>query len=277
MATAAPGASPRPASARPGSTAATLPPKRSCAGGTGLALRAQAYRRLALGDQGSSFLVRLGGLADLYGRSRFNDVAVQLSAGPEFELGRNRVQLELGASQRWLGQKPVLRAARMAAHWSRPLGHRTQVRASGSGALIDNRVNDLQDGRSLSLQLGAEHALSPVTGIAVHAAGDRLFAKDPGYSTTGWRAGVTAWRDIGRSTVTAGVEFGRLEADERLALFPEKHSDRSLRLSLGASFRNLAVGGFAPVLRLVNERNESNIAFHDYRRTRTEFGIVRAF
>jgi len=35
--------------------------------------------------------------------------------------------------------------------------------------------------------------------------------------------------------------------------------------------------GFAPVTRFSIERNRSSIEFYDYRRTRSEVGVVRAF
>jgi outer membrane protein len=244
--------------------------------GTGLSLHAQAYRRLPLGGD-AGLLVRLSGLADLYKAKRFNDIAADLAIGPELNLGRNRVQLELGATQRWFGQKPFMRSARVAATVSHPLGSRAMLRLSGSAALIDNQMNDLQDGRSFSGQASIERALSATTGIAVSGALDRQSLRDPGYSTTGWRAGLTAWRDIGRMTVTAGVELGRLHADERLLLFPDKRMDRYSRLSIGATFRQLQLRGFAPVARFSIERNKSSVAFYDFRRTRSELGIVRAF
>jgi hypothetical protein len=78
-------------------------------------------------------------------------------------------------------------------------------------------------------------------------------------------------------TLTLGAEFGRLRADERLMLFPEKRSDRYSRFSIGATFRQLQLRGFSPVLRFSIERNRSSIAFYDYRRTRTELGFVHAF
>jgi hypothetical protein len=244
--------------------------------GTGLSLHAQAYRRLPLGGD-AGLLVRLSGLADLYKGTRFNDIAADVAIGPELNLGRNRVQLELGATQRWFGQKPFMRSARVAATVSHPLGSLAMLRLSGSAALIDNQMNDLQDGRSFSGQASIERALSATTGIAVSGALDRQSLRDPGYSTTGWRAGLTAWRDIGRMTVTAGVELGRLHADERLLLFPDKRMDRYSRLSIGATFRQLQLRGFAPVARFSIERNKSSVAFYDFRRTRSELGIVRAF
>jgi len=244
--------------------------------GTGLSLSGQAVGRAAIGAN-SSLLFRASGFANLYRRGRFNDLAADLAAGPELNLGRNRLQLELGATQRWFGQKPYLRSARIAGTFSHPLGSRTLLRLIGSAALVDNQLNDLQDGRSYTGQLQAERALTPTTGVAASLSWDRQALKDPGYATTGWRAGVSGWRDVGRITLTAAADLGRLHADERLLLFPARRADRYARISLGASFRQLQYAGFAPVMRFSVERNRSSIAFYDYRRTRTEMGIVRAF
>ena len=244
--------------------------------GLGLSLHGQAYRRFGLSGE-ASILVRGSASGDFYRKSRFDDFSLDLAVGPELQLGRNRLTLETGATQRWFGLKPHVRAARIAASLRRPLDRRTQLRLSGSAALLDYRSNDLQDGKSFSLQAGVERALSDTTGVALNLSGDRTAARDPGYSTRGWRAGLTVWKDVGRATLTAGAEFGRLHADERLALFPEERRDRYSRLSFGTTFRQFSFGGFAPVTRLVIERNKSTIEFYDYRRTRTEFGIVRAF
>ncbi|MFL6764626.1 MAG: surface lipoprotein assembly modifier, partial [Sphingomicrobium sp.] len=225
----------------------------------------------------AGLLFRLTGFANLYRQKQFNDIAADFAVGPELNLGRNRLQLEVGATQRWYGQKPFMRSARIAGTLSHPLGSRTLLRLGGSAALIDNQVNDLQDGKAYSAQVGLERALSPTTGLAASLTIDRQSLKDPGYSTTGWRGGLTAWRDMGRVTLTAGVEFGRLRADERLLLFPHKREDRYTRFSIGATFRQLQFRGFAPVMRFSIERNRSSVEFYDYRRTRTEIGVVRAF
>lgn len=245
--------------------------------GTGLALRGQAYRRLPIGDGDDTVLFRTTLLADLYRHSRFNDVALDMAAGPEFQLGTTRVALEVGATQRWFGQKPFVRSARVAVSAVRPVGRRSQLRVNASAALIDNQRNDLQDGKSYSVQLGFEHALAPDMGVALTLGRDRQSLADPAYSTTAWRMGGLAWRDIGRATVMAGIELGRLEADERLLLFPDKRSDRSSRFTIGTTLRQMSVAGFAPTMRLVIERNRSSVELYDYKRTRTEFGITRAF
>lgn len=245
--------------------------------GTGLALRGQAYRRLSLGDRDRNLLFRASGSADLYRHGEFNDIAIDLAAGPEFRLRHRQISLEAGITQRLYGQKPFTRSLRIGATVTQALGPRTQLRLSAGAASIDNRLNDLQDGRNYSLQASAEHALSASMGVGLSLGADRLVAKDPGYSTTGWRIDLLGWREIGRATLSAQAQFGRLGADERLLLFPEARSDRYSRFSLGATFRRLTFGGFAPTSRIVIERNRSTIEFYDYQRVRTEFGITRAF
>lgn len=245
--------------------------------GLGVALRGQAYRRFNFGDDRWGLLTRISGSGDLYRRSEFNDVALDVAAGPELRLRRAQLNFELGVTQRWFGQEPFQRSARASASLSHPLGGRALVRLKAAAMLVDNKVNDLQDGRAYSASLSVERALGPVTGIVASLGGDRLSAEDPGYSTKSWRAGLHLWRDIGRVTLSGGAEFGRLKADERLVLFPVGGSERSWRFSVGATFRQLEWRGFAPMARLSIERNRSTIEFYDYGRTRTEIGVVRAF
>jgi len=244
--------------------------------GIGIALQGQAYRRLPIGDD-HQLLFRASGFADLYRKTRFNDLAVDFAAGPEVQIGRSRASLEAGTTFRWYGQQPFERSVRLGLGWTEPLGRTRQQRPSGAATLVDNRLNDLQDGKAYSGQIELEQALSPTTGVALTLGIERRSLKDPGYATTGWRAGLIGWRDIGRATFTAELQYGRLRADERLSLFPEKRSERYSRLTIGATFRRLSFRGFAPVTRLVIERNRSTIEFYDYRRARTEFGLTRAF
>ena len=244
--------------------------------GTGLAVRGQVYRRAEL-TEGVTLLARLSGSGDFYKYKEFSQAALDLTVGPELQLGRTRLSLEAGATQRWFGGKVYSRQLHAGATAALPLGPRTLARASIGLSAIDNRFNRLQDGRGYSGQLSAEHALGQQSGMVITMSGDRLSARDPGYSTKAWRVGLQGWRDLGRSTIVAGVQYGRLGADERLLLFPDKRDDRYRSLSLGVIMRGLSVGQFAPSIRITRERNSSTIEFYDYRRTRTEFAIVRSF
>jgi hypothetical protein len=117
----------------------------------------------------------------------------------------------------------------------------TQLQFVGSAGLADYKLNDLQDGKNLAARLKLEHALSATTGIGLNLSSGRTAAKDPAYSTTEWRIGLIGWRDVGRTTLTAEAEYGRLRAHDRLALLPERRSDRYSRFTLGATFRQLTV------------------------------------
>jgi hypothetical protein len=245
--------------------------------GTGLSLRGQMFRRLGVGGSEANVLVRLSGSTDLYRETRFNDIALDLTGGPEFQLGRNRINLELGGTQRWYGQNPLMRSAQLSATVARPLGTLAQLRLSASAALIDNQFNDLQDGRRYWGRVSLERALSPTTGLGINLSLSRDAFEEPAYSTFGWNAGLIGWREFGRMTLSVQAQYGKLHADEALALFPTRRSDRFSSLSIGATFRQLQFHGFAPIARLTVERNASSVAFYDYRRTRSEVGIIRAF
>lgn len=245
--------------------------------GIGLSLRGQLFKRFGLPASNNSLLIRGSGYADLYGKSRFNDVTADLAIGPELRLGKSKLNIELAATQRWFGQTPYLRSARLGATWTRPLGRMMQVRLTGSASLIDNRVNKLQDGKGYVGQAQWERALTATTGVAVTLGLDRQKLADAAYSTTGWTGGIVGWKDLGRTTFTASANIVRLQADERLALFPNRRSDHYSRFSLGATLRQMTFHGFAPVARLTVERNRSSIEIYDYKRTRGEMAIVRAF
>jgi hypothetical protein len=245
--------------------------------GLGMSLRGQAFWRFGLGDSDTNLLARASVSGDMYRKSDFNDVVVDVAIGPELHVGRNQLNIELGATRRWYGQKPFGRSVRAGLGWVRPLGRRTQLRLNASASVTDNQFNDLQDGKAFQGRVGVERALSATTGVALNLALDRQSLKDPGYSTTGWRAGLVAWKEIGRATLTASADFGRLDADERLLLFPDKRRDRYSRFSLATAFRQLTFKGFAPVTRFTFERNRSTIEFYDFKRTRTEIALVRAF
>lgn len=245
--------------------------------GIGLSLHGQAYRRFTLFSGAHNFLVRASGAADLYKKSDYDDIALDLAAGPELQFGKNRLNIEAAVTQRWYGLDPYMRSARLSTSVIRPLGPRMQLQLVGSVGISDYKLNDLQDAKTFFGRAKFERALSPTTGVALNVSAFRNSAEDPGYSTLEWRSALLGWRDIGRATFTAEAQYGRLQADERLILFPDKRSDRYYSFSLGATFRRFNFGGFAPVTRITFERNKSSVEFYDYKRTRTELGVSRAF
>jgi hypothetical protein len=244
--------------------------------GVGLALRGQGYARLQLGES-ASLLTRISGSADLYRQARFDDVAVAASIGPELSSGSDRLSVEVGGLSRWYGGKAYSRSATIGFNYVHPLGRKAQMRAAANFASVDNRRNRLQDGRTYAASISYERAFSSRAGGGLTLSADRQSLRDPGYATWAGQATLFGYREIGSITLVATLSHGLLEADRRLQLFPRKRIDRLYRASLGATFRNLRVGTFAPFNRATLERNRSSIAINDFRKFRTEFGITRAF
>ena len=244
--------------------------------GIGAAAKGLVQARLPISDK-LQLVGRVTGDASLYRDSNFNDITLDLTVGPELRLGEIRMTAEAGAGQQWYGMKPYQRTLNLAGSITRPLGPASQLRLDVAGRLAKNMFNHLQSGRGVGARLAYERALSPELLLSVSAGADRFKAKDDAYSTKAWILGLTVYRDVGRTTLSAGVEMGGLNADRRLLLFPSAREDKLKRFEFGAVFRRLTIGGFAPTLRIVIERNRSSVAFYDYRRVRSEFGVARAF
>lgn len=254
----------------------TLDEEAKARSGIGTTIRAMGQARKRLNDR-LGVVARSSVEARLYGDKDFNDISLDLSAGPEWQLGKNRLAAEVGVTKQWFGMKPYQRGIRVAGSVTRPIGAVSQARIDLGYRLVENHFNALQDGHGASARLRYERALSPTTLISASVGSDRFKARDDAYSTSYVSGGVTGYREIGRMTLSAGIEVGRLKADERLQLLPEARKDRFLRLQLGSVFRQFTVGGFAPLVRLVVERNKSTVEYYDYTRRRTEIGVVRAF
>ena len=244
--------------------------------GVGAAVRGLVQTRLPLSD-GLQLAARAASDVNIYRESDFNDITLDFAAGPDYRVGQLRMTAEVGGGQQWYGMKPYQRTVRLAGSVSRPLGAVSQVRLDIAGRLTDNKFNDLQDGHGIGARLQYERAISPELLLSLSAGADRFKAMDDAYSTKIASFGLNAYRDLGRMTLTAGVELGWLKADERLQLLPEARADRITRVSFGAVFRRLTFAGFAPMTRVLIERNKSNVEFYDYKRIRTEIGISRAF
>jgi hypothetical protein len=244
--------------------------------GFGFAFRGMSHARASLSER-LMIEARSSLEANLYRQREFNDVALDLSLGPKLRLGPSSTRLEIGATQQWYGMRAYQRALRLGLGASVAVDPVSKAQFDLTARKVDHRWNDLQDGTGLGLRVRYERALSPSLLIATSLAADRFVAREDAYSTRSWQVGLSAYRDVGRMTISLGVDVGRLKADERLALLPFAREDRLTRLQLGFVNRALSIAGFAPMTRLVIERNKSSVEFYDYQRRRMEFGVTRAF
>lgn len=245
--------------------------------GLGLKVAGQAFARLPLGQR-ASLLPRISGSGDLYGASRFNDISGRIQVGIErSEIAAGRATLSIGQSWRWFGGDPYLRMTDATLDWLRPSGKRAQFTVSASLGTAKYPINRQQDGQQFGYSMGYERALSPQSGGSVKIDMSRQTARDPGYSNVATGISGLYFRDVGRVTMFGSVAIRRLWGDKPFFLFQENRREWLVRTSLGATFRQATIRGFAPLVRLTYERNLSTVPIYDYRRRAVEMGISRAF
>lgn len=244
--------------------------------GTGIAFQAQAFDRIRLSNR-ANIVGRAITAGNLYKDKDYRDIGVDFLVGPEMRIGSVRLNAEAGIGRRWYGGRHLSDIKRLGLDLVIPVNASTQLRTTAGLAKFNNYFNDLQDGTSRSVALAVDHHFTPALGATVNGSLERFHAADPGYSNHQWHLGMAGWRDAGPVLLLAGVSVGRLRADERLVLFPEVRRDRNLTLHLGMTSRRWRWQQFAPSIRISREWNHSSVEIYDFRRTRLEFGVARAF
>lgn len=253
----------------------TLTDDARASSGVGAAIDGQVYARVPAGKQ---MIVVTGlGSANLYHRSRFDDISVGAKAGPELAVSGARLSLTGGFTRRWFGGGRFTDVESAQADVLKPLNATTEARVTLVASHVRNLRNPLESGHSYAGSLQIDKALSARLGIGALLTGIRQSLSDPAYSTTSGQMGVFAYRELGRVTLTTALSAGRLIADERLFLYPRKRAEWSTRAVIGATFRRIELHGFSPTAQFSWERNRSSIEIYDYGRTAFEAGITRAF
>lgn len=245
--------------------------------GLGVAASGQIFGRLPIGGE-LRLLPRVSGSARLFRDSRFNDIGADVRLGIERrDSSGGRLTLSAGHDRRWFGGRLFTQSAVFGLDWLRPSGRTAQFGLSAS--VSDQRfpTSRGQDGRLWQGGGTYEFAVSRQAGVSVSLSGARQSAADPGFSN--WSGGVSglAWLDAGRSTYFATISARRLVADAPFFLFVQPRQEWLLRGVAGVTLRQLSLSGFAPIVRLIAERNSSTVGLFAYRRIAGEIGLTRAF
>jgi tetratricopeptide (TPR) repeat protein len=244
--------------------------------GIGAHVSGQVYARFRLSPR-LSIVPRVSGDGLFYKESQFNDVSGSALTGLEWQFGGDRIVPSVGATWRYYGGKLYARTNTADVRWTHRLGRRTQMDSSFTYGTTSYKLNKAQDGDLFSLGWSLERALTARTGVGVSLNGLRQTARDPGYATTSGGVTLIGWRDMGKTTLFANVTARRLESDARLFPFTDRRKEWYLRGVIGATFRQIEVAGFSPVVRVSAERNISSVGLYDYRRVNVDVGITRAF
>jgi outer membrane protein len=244
--------------------------------GLGLRIGGQVFARLPVKPK-LQLTARLSGQSNLYRDSQFDDAVTAAQIGAELQLGKVQLRPQIGRSYRWYGHSLYATTNSVSINFSRPIGRRAQLEVQGGAGWADYRTNDLQDGQIYDASISYERALTPRSGGSFTLSGQRQVAADRGYSTTSGGANLVVWREMGKATVFANAGLYRLEGDARLFLFPDRRKEWLGRAGIGATFRQIKIAGFSPVVRLNYERNKSTVGIYDYSSLSGDIGITRAF
>lgn len=244
--------------------------------GLGVAVRGQGFAQASLSDN-VRLIGRLSGSANVYRAAQFDDLIIAPQFGPDVTLGRERFSLAVGSAWRWYGAVPYSLSLTVGGNWQHGLGKRGQMRVDVGFASLDNRRNALESGKVWSLATGVDRAFSARLGGGLQVSARRQTAQNPGYATAGGSIYVYAFREIGKTTLSINMSYGRLEADQPLALFANRRIDNNYTAGINATFRQIRIGSIAPIARFRFERNASSVQLYDYRRFAGELGVATAF
>lgn len=244
--------------------------------GIGVRLGGQAYYRAPV-DEKTDLTFKGAAEGSLYRTSSFNDIVASAQVGLESEVAQMKLRPFVGRSYRWYGEKLYATTDTGSLEVEQPLGLKSLLTTDLGIGRADYRGNNLQNGDIFTANFLYERSSSPESGLGFGFSLQRQDANDPGYATTSGGLQVLLWRKLYGVSAFADLHLSRLGADERLALFPERRWDWLYSATLGATFPQFAVRGFAPVLRVSFERNDSTVGVYDYSRWAGDIGFTRAF
>ena len=213
-----------------------------------------------------------------YKKSKFNDRALTLRAGPRFLFEKFDLRPELTARARRLSGEMYSRAAgiELSGDWHLAPAWRLSAAVGGERIFYETFLGD---GNMYSTQVGLAHALGPATLLRADGAFRREAVDSEAYSWREFIAGVSATRELPRGfVVTAGSSYRLRRYDRPIAAFgPEARQDRTLAGRIKLSNRHIELFGFMPEFTVRHERRSSNLSLYDYKRNLVEVGVVRTF
>lgn len=244
--------------------------------GIGVSFSGQGFARADLAA-GLTLLSRASARADLYGKSRFNDVVATLASGPEFRIGGARLRPAAIAQRRWFGGDLYSKSYGGSLNLLKPLSRVSQVEAEATVLASNYPRVWVQDGTLFDLNIAYDRAFSPRFSIRVGARATRQDAREDYLSTKSGGIDLLASRAFGKQLAYVQLSGFRLVADEGDPLFGVTRRDRRVDLTGGVVLRRFTWQGLAPLVRVTHTRSDSSIPIYDFKRTRFEFALSREF
>ncbi|MDB5698114.1 MAG: hypothetical protein JWN69_918 [Alphaproteobacteria bacterium] len=242
----------------------------------GIGLSGEAYSRDMM--LGATLLTRLGASADIFpAKTRFDDVQLSLTSGPELTIHRGRLRPAFAYERRWYGGDRYSQGYGGSINWLMPIGTKGQLQLDASLVRQEIRRNPLLDGERYTLSATYDHSLTPHTSVRLTARGAALDAAIRPESLRQEGADLLVVHDLAEVTLFGQAGYTRTDGRAPILLFGRTRGDDRFDAVAGLVAHRLAIGGFVPLVRFSYTHSRSNVALYDYRRARLDFGVTREF
>jgi hypothetical protein len=224
-----------------------------------------------------TLLSRANARADLYDKSRFNDVQLSADSGPQFQLGKLSLRPAAIVERRWYGGDLYATGLGGDIAMLAPLSSRSQVELRISRVKQDIKPNRGQDGWRTGFDVAVTHVLGSRTTGQLALRHGRLDARFKPESVRLWGASLLLAHQGESVTLFGEAGIAQARGREPLFLFGERRRDTRVDANAGAIFTKARLGGFLPVVRLSHTNSSADIVLWDYKRTRLDVGLMRSF
>ena len=257
----------------------TLDPAARARSGTGQTAGVSGGVRLTLADK-LSLLIDADGQVINYAGTAFDDIAAQVSVGPELRLSnKTSISVQATGAHRWFGGKRANLAGGIKASVEHVISDKERI-----GFQLDARRTDSGFSRQFSgWQLGGyatyERVVSKsmIASASVFARRDALNDASASSYEVGANIGIGGELPHG---ITAGVSAGASRAvfDAPVRLFSDSpRKDWRLNARVNVGLRSIRVLGFSPSVTYTYAKNASSLTLYKSERHRVRFALARYF
>jgi hypothetical protein len=245
--------------------------------GVGISIEAGAEWAPRIGKN-ERLRLGLSGQRREYSGSNFDDMTVAAYVGPRWVSRKWDLSLLGTAYKRWYGAKPYNQAGggRIEATYYATPG------LGVSGALAAQWVRYSRarerDGRLISLNVAAFHAVTSSSAVSVKAGFGRQEARIAPYAN--WSGFVAAgyFRDLPKGfSVYVEPSFSLARYDAALLGFGKRRSDATRSVLITLLNRHVVLARFTPRISYTFTRQSSTIPLYEFSRSRLEIGLTTVF
>lgn len=207
-----------------------------------------------------------------------DDVFLGTSAGfVHYDLSGRRLTAEVFATHRQLDNRTYTRSQGLGLGYGMSLGKRARLSFGVQHEQL-SYIQGAYDVRRTAAKVQFAYAAS--TQLILRA-GARFENRSSAYSFAAGNAhGLSVGGDytfVGGLRVGLDLSYDHNDFDGIHPLYGVRRTDRKTALSVQFTNQNWSYGGFAPVLKLGVERQNSNIVINSYRNVTTSLGVTRSF